>query len=294
MLTGIVIGALSAAALLPQTDTIVQTNGASRLEVESLQGEVVVRVWDRDAVQVTAEQTDGPSIRIARSGSAIAIGPDVEKGQRFSHSMNLEITVPKAFDLSVEGVAINVDVRGTEGRIEVMTAHGTIHVEGGGGSVALQSVNGPIHVEGVHGDLEVTGVAGGVTIQDCVGDVHAESVGGDMTLEGVTSTDVEVGTVGGVLRFEGSIEDGGQYRFGTHGGEIWLYLPDGMNAQIDALTLAGDFEVSYPGAPSEPTRGEGIPGLTQKELSFELGTGSARIEVETFGGTIHILRAGGG
>jgi hypothetical protein len=30
-----------------------------------------------------------------------------------------------------------------------------------------------------------------------------------------------------------------------------------------------------------------------KELTFELGTGSARIEVETFGGTVHILRRGG-
>jgi len=275
MLTGIVIGALSAAALLPQTDTIVQANGASRLEVESFQGEVVVRTWDRDAVQIRADHTDSQSVQVHRSGSAISIEPDLERGYGFSHSMDFEITVPRGFDLNIEGVAVNVDIQGAEGRIEVTTAHGVIRVEG------------------VEGDLEVTGVAGGVTIQDCVGDISAESVGGSLTLEGIISANVEVGTVGGVLRYEGSIEDGGRYRFGTHGGQIWLYLPEGINAQVDALTLAGSFEVSYPGAPTEPTQSKGIPGLREKELSFELGTGSARIEVETFGGTIHILRAGG-
>jgi len=293
MLTGIVIGALSAAALLPQTDTIVQANGASRLEVESFQGEVVVRTWDRDAVQIRADHTDSQSVQVHRSGSAISIEPDLERGYGFSHSMDFEITVPRGFDLNIEGVAVNVDIQGAEGRIEVTTAHGVIRVQGGRGSVVLESVNGPIHVEGVEGDLEVTGVAGGVTIQDCVGDISAESVGGSLTLEGIISANVEVGTVGGVLRYEGSIEDGGRYRFGTHGGQIWLYLPEGINAQVDALTLAGSFEVSYPGAPTEPTQSKGIPGLREKELSFELGTGSARIEVETFGGTIHILRAGG-
>ena len=60
------------------------------------------------------------------------------------------------------------------------------------------------------------------------------------------------------------------------------------------LALAGDIEIDYPGAPTEPTRGHGIPGLSEKELTFEVGTGSARIEAETFAGYIHILRQGGG
>lgn len=293
MLTGIAIGALSAAALIPQTDTIVQANGATRLEVENFQGEVVVRVWDRDAVQIRAEATGSDPFQVDRSGRAISVEPNLETGHGFSDTVDYEISVPRGFDVDIEGVAVDVDIQGTEGRIEVVTAHGTIDVQGGRESVVLESVNGPIHVQGVRGDLEVTGIAGGVTITDCTGDIVAHSVGGALNLEGITSSDVEAGTVGGVLRYEGTIEDGGTYSFGTHGGEIWLYLPDGINAQVDALTLAGGFEVSYPGAPTEPTEKTGIPGLHEKELSFELGSGSARIEVETFGGTIHILRAGG-
>ena len=84
------------------------------------------------------------------------------------------------------------------------------------------------------------------------------------------------------------------YNFGSHGGQVWLYLPVDMNARVEAVTLAGNIVVDFPGAPSEPTRGHGIPGLTEMELSFEVGTGSAQIEVETFGGTVHILRRGAG
>jgi len=293
MLTGILICALSATALVQQTDTIVQANGASRLELESFRGEVVVRSWDRDAIQIKADHTDFHSIQLHRSGSTISVETEVDRGLGIAGSVDFDLTVPRGFGLTIEGVALDVDIQGTEGQIEVSTVHGPIRIQGGRGAVTLESVNGEVHVEGVEGDLEVTGVAGGITILDCSGDVFAESVGGSLTLEGITSTDVEIGTVGGTLRFEGSIEDGGMYNFGSHGGDIWLYLPAGINAEVEVVTLAGDIEIEFPGAPTEPTRGEGIPGLNMKELTFELGTGSARIEVETFGGTVHILRRGG-
>ncbi len=293
MLTGIVIGALSAAAFIPQTDTIVQANGASRLELESFQGRVVVRTWDRDAVQVGADHTASHSVRIRRSGRTIWVEPEVERGLGISHAVDFHLTVPVGFDLAIEGVALDVDVQGIEGEVEVGTVHGPIRVMGGRGSITLESVNGAIHLEGAEGDIEVDGVAGEVTILNCAGPIYAESVGGTLTLKGISSSDVELVTVGGTLRYEGTIENEGSYSFASHGGQIWLHLPPAVNAQVEVVSLAGDIEVDYPGAPSEPRAGRRIPGLNEKELRFQLGNGSARIEVETFGGTIHILRAGG-
>jgi len=293
MLTAIVIGALSAAALVQQTDTIVQANGASRLSLDSFQGEVVVATWDRDAVQVQTDRTDDRAVRIRRSGSTILVGSENERGMGLAHVVNYRITVPRRFALNIEGVALDVDIQGSEGPIDVTTVHGPIRVQGGRESVSLESVNGSIHLEGAEGNLEVSGVAGGVTIVNCSGNLNAQSVGGDLTIEGITSRDVEAGTVGGTLRFEGGIQDSGRYTFGSHGGEIWLSLPSDMNARVDALTLAGSIEVDFPGAPSEPTRSEGFPGFREKRLTFEAGSGSARIEIETFGGTVHIRRQGG-
>lgn len=282
---------LSAVALLPQTDTIVSADGANRLDLEILRGEVVVRTWDRDAVQVRADHPDSRAIEIDRSNRAISVEVDARRGMGLG-AVDFELTVPRRFDLDIEGMALTVDIEGTEGEVEVTTIHGPIHVRGGRGTVVLESVNGEIVVEGAHGSVEVNGMAGGVTIRDCSGDIVAESVGGPLTLEGITSADVEAGTVGGTLRYEGSIERGGRYTFGTHGGEIILVLPPGMDARVDAMTLAGRIDVDYPGAPDEAVPVEGIPGMREMELSFTSGQGSARIEVETFGGRISIRSQG--
>jgi len=294
MLTTIIIGALSAAALVQQTDTIVDINGATRLVLESFRGEVVVRTWDRDAVQINADHPRSRYIDIDRQGRTIHIEAGSERGMGYAGSVDFELTVPRSMDLSIEGMAVEVDIEGAEGEVDVNTVHGNITLLGGRGSISLETVNGEVIVEGAQGDMEITGVSGGVTIRDSEGDIYVASVAGSLTLQGVTSGDIEAGTVGGSLRFEGSIQDGGVYDFGTHGGQIWLYLPEGMNARLEAMTLAGDIEVDYPGAPTEPTRGHGLPGLREKELTFETGTGSARIQVETFAGTVHILRAGRG
>ena len=292
MFTAIVIGALSAAALIQQTDTIVDVGGATRLSLENLRGEVVVRTWDRDAVQIQADHPRSRFIEIDHHGSTIGIDVGVERGLGLSGTVDFHLTVPVGMDISIEGMAIDVDIQGTEGEVDVSTIHGDISVVGGRGAISLEAVSGEIVVEGAQGDVEVVGVAGDIILRDCTGDIVAEAVGGSLTLQGIRSGDVEAGTVGGSLRFEGEIQDGGYYTFGTHGGQIWLYLPTEMNARVEATTLAGDIEVDYPGAPSEPTRGRSFPGLSEKEIQFEVGRGDARIEVESFGGTIHILRAG--
>ena len=294
MFTPIAIGVLSAAAMIQQTDTIVDVGTATRLELDNLRGEVVVRTWDRDAIQILADHAASRRIDVDRSENSIHVEVDVERGLGLSGSVDFELTVPRAFGLELEGMAIQVDIEGTEGEVDVTTVHGNIRVVGGRGSIQLESVNGEVVVEDADGSLSVTGMAGGVTIRNCSGDIFAESVGGSLTLQGINSSDVEAGTVGGTVRFEGSILDGGMYTFGSHGGSVWLYLPENMNARVEAITLAGDMEVDYPGAPTEPTSGHGIPGLSEKELSFEVGNGSARVEIETFGGTVHILRQGGG
>jgi len=294
MFTTIVVGALSAAALLQQTDTTVALNGASRLSLEDFRGEVVVRTWDRDAIQIRADHPASRHIEIDRHGSTIRIEVGTDRGMGLAGTVDFELMVPPAMALSIEGMAVGVDIEGAEGDVDVNTIHGNINLRGGRGSITLESVNGEITVDGAEGDMDITGVSGSVTVRNSSGDIYVEGVGGSITLQGVTSSDVEAGTVGGSLRFEGAIQEGGVYTFGTHSGQIWLYLPDEMSARVEAVTLAGSIEIDYPGAPSEPTRGHGMPGLREKELDFEIGAGSARIEVESFAGTIHILRAGEG
>ncbi len=220
MFTSIVIGALSAAGMIQQTDTIIDAGDASRLALESFRGEVVVRTWDRHAVQVNADHPSSRFIEIDKGGNTIHVEVGRDRGMGFSGTVDFEISVPRSMDISIEGMALDVDIDGAGGEVDVHTIHGNITLSGGRGSVSLETVNGSIEVEGADGDIDVTGVAGEVTITDSSGDIYVEAAAGSITLQGVTSRDIEAGTVGGSLRFEGSILDGGQYTFGTHAGQI--------------------------------------------------------------------------
>ncbi len=292
--TALVIGALSLGAMVQQTDTIVAPDGATRFELDNLRGEVVIRTWDRDAVRIQADHPSSRYVDIDHRGSTIRVDVEASQGMGLAGTVDFQITLPKEMDIQVEGMALVVDIQGAGGEVEVSTIHGNITLVGGRGNIRLESVNGEVRADGAEGDIEVGGVSGGVTLLNCSGDIVAEAVGGSLTLEGIRSRDVEAGTVGGNLRFEGEILDGGLYTLGSHGGQIWLYLPEDTNARVEAITLAGKMEIDFPGAPSKPTRGRGGFGLRAKEVSFDIGSGGGRIEVETFGGTIHILRSGGG
>ena len=294
MLTGILIGALTAAALIQQADTLVQADGATRLHLQLQRGEVVVRTWDRDAVQVRATYPPGRTLQIERSGGTLVVRVDAQRG-RGSGGPSLgpadfEFTVPRGFDVDVEGMAVGVDIQGTEGHVEVTTVQGAIQVRGGRGNISLESVSGRITVEEARGNIRTNTVAGAITVSGSSGEIYGETVGGSITLTDIRSRRVEARTVSGPLRYDGAIEDGGRYTFGTHAGDVWLRLPEDMNARVSAVTLAGEIKVDFSGAPDTTVRTPGMPGLREKRLMFETGDGSARVSVETFAGTLHILR----
>ncbi len=290
MFTGILIGALSAAALIQQTDTLVQADGANRIHMQVLRGEVVVRTWDQDAVHVKADHAPDREVQIRRSGRTLVIGLDDRRGTGPEGRVDFELVVPRGFDLDLEGMNLRVDIQDTDGNIEVTTVQGPIQVQGGRGSIALESMSGRITVEGARGHIRANAVAGAITVSGSSGDISVEAVSGSITLSDIVSRQVEARTVSGSLRYEGSIEDGGRYTFGTHAGNVRLHLPEDMNARVSAVTLTGNIQVDFPGAPDTTTPGRALPGLPEKRLTFETGDASARVSVETFAGNLYILR----
>jgi hypothetical protein len=302
MFTALLMGALGAAALIQQTDTILNADGATRLHLQAQRGEVVVRTWDRDAVHVRAAHAPDRELHVDRSGRTLRVRVDGQRvrgqedapGRRFGGSpldpVDFELTLPRGFDLDLEGMALRVDIQDTGGSVEVTTVQGPIVVRGARGNLTLETVSGQITVEEAQGNLRVNAVAGTITVSNASGAISAETVGGSVTLEGIASGQVEARTVSGPLRYEGSIREGGRYTFGTHAGDVWLRLPSDMGARVSAVTLAGEIRSDFPAAPDIATRRQGIPGLQEKRLTFETGDGSARVSVETFAGTIHVLR----
>jgi DUF4097 and DUF4098 domain-containing protein YvlB len=97
------------------------------------------------------------------------------------------------------------------------------------------------------------------------------------------SGSVEVSTVNGAISYDGPLKDRGLYRLSTHNGSIDLTIPDRTNATLTVRTFNGDVTSTLPAKIDQPDR-------HRRTLTF--GSGSARVEIESFNGTIALHRPG--
>ncbi len=82
--------------------------------------------------------------------------------------------------------------------------------------------------------------------------------------------------------FDGLVRNDGRYRLSTHDGDVIVRVPDGTNATVSIATFEGEFEATFP---VRITKAE-----TGQKFSLILGSGSARMELETFDGDIRLER----
>ena len=118
------------------------------------------------------------------------------------------------------------------------------------------------------------------------GDVIAETTNGDVVVANSKASSLEVSTVNGDVRFEGPAADKGAYRMTTHNGDIRVSLGANANATVFVRTFGGDFSSDFP-----VTLPEGMSNRDgNKRFNFTLGGGSARVELQSFQGDIHVSR----
>jgi DUF4097 and DUF4098 domain-containing protein YvlB len=199
-------------------------------------------------------------------------------------SVDFEITVPKWMAVNVTGVYTDASVEGTEADVALETTQGELSCTGGKGFVSLRSVEGSVTIRGARGRIEANSVNESIVIEDVTGDLDVETVNGDISLIGVDGTGAAATTVNGDIEFEGAIKDNGRYAFSSHNGDITVSLPEHANVVVSASTYQGEFESWI------PVRLDRIS--SKHRFTFSLGTGSARLEVESFQGDIRLTEPG--
>jgi hypothetical protein len=275
--------ALALLALLagPDLDTTVAVQRGQRLEISAQTGEIVVRTWARNAVRIQATGDNLARIGIDQSASVVSIRAAASRGA--PGSVAFELSVPAWMSLRLSGVNTSMRVTGTEAAVTVETLNGDVEVTGGNGLVSLRSVQGAVTLIGAKGKLDVNSVNSEVRVRDVSGELQAETVNGEIRLEKVQSDNVEASTVNGDVAYDGTIRASGRYRFATHNGDVTVTVAEGTSALVSVSTFQGDFESSFPVTLTE---------RHGKRFEFTLGGGSARIDLESFGGTIRLVRPG--
>jgi DUF4097 and DUF4098 domain-containing protein YvlB len=263
-----------------QTDTTFSVPQGTRLHVETQGGDITVRAWDRNQVRVQAAHSRRTHIDIQVTGAVVRLEAEADRGP--ANMVDYTITVPAWMSLGLEGMYSAIDVTGVRGAITAETLEGDITIKGPAESVKLESIQGRIVVQGIRGSTTINTVSESIDASDIQGDILAESVSGNIVLHRIDSKVVEAETVSGEIILDGRIMDGGRYSLLTHSGELMVTVPEGANATIATATGSGDVRASFPLPQSErPSR---------RRQTFRLGSGSATVELESFSGSIRLLR----
>lgn len=281
MLLALVTGALALAAA-QQVDTTVNVGRGQRLDVNAYGGEVTVRAWNRNAVRVEASASGRDRVEVSSSATAVSVRTQGRHGP--PEEVDLKISAPPWIGLKVSGVHTDVKVEGIRAPITVETVEGEVDVNGGDGLVSLRSVQGSVSLRNAKGRINLNSVNEDVAVINSSGEVAAETVNGEIKLRIIEAASVEANTVNGDISYAGPIRNGGRYSFSTHNGDITLTVAEGTNASVAVSTYNGEFESEFP-VPLQGTR-------KGKGFNFTLGSGSAQVTLESFQGTIQLVRPG--
>jgi DUF4097 and DUF4098 domain-containing protein YvlB len=102
---------------------------------------------------------------------------------------------------------------------------------------------------------------------------------------GGTWEQVNIETVSGSLRFEGGLNRRSTLEAETVSGSAELALPSDLGIDFQLSTFSGNIENDLGPAPTKQSR-----WTPEKELSFSIGGGGAKVTVQTLSGGIRLRK----
>jgi DUF4097 and DUF4098 domain-containing protein YvlB len=280
------------------TQTVQQTRSAAkdvRISIENPAGTLRIVGWDRAEVSISGTLCDrAEGLEVIGSERSLSI--DVE-GSMNPHrcDCDLEVKVPAGSHLQVDTYSAPVTATGLTGTLQVDSVHGGFRIEGRLQDFQADTVAGTIELTGATARTRAESVNGSVTLRGVTGDVEASTVNGLLHVTGTALRRLQLETVAGAIRFEGTLADGAMLESSSVSGGIEVALPANVDASFDLSSFSGAIvnELSS----DRPRRGgvghdgddddHGHGGMGN-ELSFRLGAGNAQVHVETLSGRIRL------
>ena len=278
MLTTLITMATGAllATFAPAADTTFTIPAGARLIIENRSGDIeVVAIDGREARLLVDGEARGADIY--RSGSVVRLSA----GRGWSDA-DLTLRVPRDVEIEIDGAEGDIQVRGFERGVMVQTVEGDIEIVGAG-AVSAHSVDGDLRIRDVRGPVSVNTGDGDTRLERVGGPISVQGIDGDIIVLEGRASEVVLSTVGGDVWYEGTVDPRGEYELATHDGDVTFAIPDGAGAQVSVFTWDGSLLPSFPIQ---------LRGTLGSVAEFTLGSGSARVQLESFDGDIHLVRPG--
>lgn len=261
------------------------------VEIENVKGRIEVRVWDRNAVQITGTLGKGAE-RLVVEGGGGHLQVEAKYPERggwrgnSSEPSTLLLKVPLRASLEIESVAATVDLSGVAPReLDIDSVSGNVAVAGAPGKASISTVSGNQRLTlNTAGEVDVESVSGDIQLRGRLkGEVEAETVSGNIDIDssGEALRKLSLNSVSGDAGARAALANGGEIGGETVSGDITLRLSGNLSARVTAESFSGDLQA--PGA--EVVKEEFGPG---KSLNHRYGSGAGQIRIETFSGDFRL------
>ena len=286
-LTAILLGTLLALpAAADEVDKTIDASADGHVHVSNIAGEVTIAGWSRNEVQVTGELgRNVEELIVERDGDKVTIKVKVPKKGGRGIESDLYIQVPEGSSIDVGTVSADISVSEVRGEQNLNSVSGDIDTEADENDVSAEAVSGDIEVKGQSKSAETRAntVSGDVTLFRVSGIVVAESVSGDAIVDEGSFDRASLNTVNGEIVFHAGLRDGGKLQAETVNGDVDIEFEDRVSGRYDIDTFNGDIRNCY--GPKAERTSKYTPGW---ELSFQEGSGDARVTVSTLNGDVSI------
>ena len=275
---------LLAGMLTSPGDTLVDVQEGEQLVLRDFGGTVVLESWTRPVIRAEVDSKEAPNFQVSRSGNRVELR--MPGGRTPVSGEDFRLTIPQWMDVEISGKEVEVEVYDVSGDVTVRNFRGDLFFQDLSGSVDAYTAEGSIEGYGLTGTAHLQTGEDEIVVVHSTAILDLETVDGDIRLEGMESRRISVRTTDGEIEFSGRVLEGGDYGFYSHGGDIQIRLAEPVDLDARVLAYGGEFQSDF------PVRTKGF--RSGESLDFTLGSGGARMVVETFDGEVSLLRGSSG
>jgi DUF4097 and DUF4098 domain-containing protein YvlB len=257
------------------------------VEIVNVSGDVQVRGWDRNEVQVHAELGPGVDKLDIQSQKGRTTINVIVQGHRNAGSTDLVVECPRNSTLLIKTVSADQTITDVRGVQRLQAVSGSINTKVWGEEFNVRTISGDVIVNGhsMPSTASVNTVSGDVTLANVAGELSIETVTGDMQITMPSLTRGRIQTTNGDLHLQTTLAKDARLDAEAVNGDLSFLLRSPVNAEFDVETFNGEIDNCF-GPKSERTN-EFAPG---NALRFKEGDGSARIRVKTLNGGVEICK----
>jgi len=227
-------------------------NPDALIELELIAGTVRVTGWDRSEMELTGTLGDN------RHKLEITGGKD---------RLKIEVQLPQGRHEDIEGSDLVLRVPG-------------------GSRITVETVSAPITISDMKARIELNSVSGDLEVKGSPREVQLNTVSGKILMDdGASLENASFNTVSGAIESHLNFRSGGSFDFNSVSGSITLHLPRSVSAEFEVTTFSGSIQSDFGDQPVKKSS-----FLPAEELEFSLGSGGARVKVNSFSGPVRILK----